>query len=255
MIAIVFYQRITGPTYPIKGETIVNNEKIKFELPRSNGEENNQIIKIKVVDTNINGIIAYKRFPSYDPWISYDMKRADSFLIAELPRQPKGGKISYKISLKSSNETLYQLTEEPVIIRFRGVVPNIILILHIGLIFISITLSIRTGFEAIFNGNNIKLLTLLTIIALLVGGLILGPIMQLYSFDKLWTGFPFGYDLTDNKTAVGMILWIIAYWRIRKEPNKKWWVIAASILLIIVFLIPHSILGTEIDWTKVDSPR
>jgi carbon starvation protein CstA len=99
------------------------------------------------------------------------------------------------------------------------------------------------------------LLTLLTIIALLVGGLILGPIMQLYSFDKLWTGFPFGYDLTDNKTAVGMILWIIAYWRIRKEPNKKWWVIAASILLIIVFLIPHSILGTEIDWTKVDSPR
>lgn len=254
MVAIVIYQRVTGPTYPIKGEVKTNTENIKFELPRSNGEEKNQVIKIKVIDTNFQGVIAYKRFPSNDPWIYVNMTRIDSFLTAELPLQPKGGKISYSIYLKYKNEQTYPLTNEPVIIRFRGSVPSLILILHIALIFVSITFSIRTGFEAIFNGKNIQILTLLTVITLLLGGMILGPIMQLYSFDKLWTGFPFGYDLTDNKTAVGMILWIIAFWRIRKNPNQKKWVIIASILLIIVFLIPHSVLGTEIDWTKVDHP-
>ena len=35
---------------------------------------------------------------------------------------------------------------------------------------------------------------------LLVGGFVLGPLMQWYGFGAWWTGVPFGWDLTDNKT-------------------------------------------------------
>jgi hypothetical protein len=87
-------------------------------------------------------------------------------------------------------------------------------------------------------------------LTLLIGGLILGPIVQKYAFDAYWTGWPFGHDLTDNKTAVSFILWVLAYFIIRRNPQKRGWVLAACILQLAVYLIPHSMFGSEIDFTQ-----
>ena len=40
------------------------------------------------------------------------------------------------------------------------------------------------------------------LLLLAVGGFILGPLVQNYAFGELWTGVPFGWDLTDNKTLI-----------------------------------------------------
>jgi hypothetical protein len=40
--------------------------------------------------------------------------------------------------------------------------------------------------------------------------MILGPVVQKFAFGEYWTGFPFGTDLTDNKTLIAFIGWIIA---------------------------------------------
>ncbi len=80
--------------------------------------------------------------------------------------------------------------------------------------------------------------------------MILGPIVQKYAFDAYWTGWPFGQDLTDNKTLAAFVLWVAAYFQVKFNPKKRGWVIAAAVLLLAVYLIPHSMFGSEIDFTQ-----
>ncbi|MGB4654493.1 MAG: hypothetical protein WBH98_03565, partial [Bacteroidales bacterium] len=60
-------------------------------------------------------------------------------------------------------------------------------------------------------------------------------------------------DLTDNKTLVLVIIWIITVFKLKKDRNNRFWPIFASILVILIYLIPHSVLGSEIDYTKTEN--
>jgi hypothetical protein len=93
-------------------------------------------------------------------------------------------------------------------------------------------------------------LTWITVIFLAIGGLVLGPIVQKYAFDAYWTGWPFGHDLTDNKSLVAFIFWVIALVVLFRTRENRTWPVVAAIVTFIVFLIPHSMLGSEIDYTK-----
>jgi hypothetical protein len=81
--------------------------------------------------------------------------------------------------------------------------------------------------------------------------MVFGPIMQEYAFGAFWTGWPFGHDLTDNKTLVALIFWIIAYFKLRKDSTNRTWPIIAAVVMLAVFFIPHSVLGSEIDYTQL----
>ena len=41
----------------------------------------------------------------------------------------------------------------------------------------------------------------------------------------------------------------------RKGKPARGWVLAAAILLLIVFLIPHSLLGSELDYSEAPGPQ
>ena len=88
---------------------------------------------------------------------------------------------------------------------------------------------------------------------LTIARMIMGPIVQKFAFGAYWTGFPFGMDLTDNKTLIVLIFWIIAFVMLRKRPTARVWTILASLMTLIIFMIPHSMHGSELDYTKVDS--
>ena len=74
----------------------------------------------------------------------------------------------------------------------------------------------------------------------------MGPLVQKYAFDELWTGVPFGWDLTDNKTLIAFIAWVIAYLFNRKQ-ESRYWVVAAMVVTLVVFSIPHSLFGSQLD--------
>jgi len=119
-------------------------------------------------------------------------------------------------------------------------------------IVIAFLFSTRAGFEALSNGPSLKTLSRIALGFLMVGGLILGPIVQKYAFNAFWTGWPLGEDLTDNKLAVGALLWLIAVIRSRNagpgNPAGKWWAVAAMIVIFVIFSIPHSIHGSTLDY-------
>jgi hypothetical protein len=89
---------------------------------------------------------------------------------------------------------------------------------------------------------------------LAVGGLFLGPLVRKEAFGAYWTGWPFGTDLTDNKTAVAVLAWAVAAFRARGGRDARGWVVGAAVVTLAVFLIPHSVMGSQIDWSKVPPP-
>jgi len=110
-------------------------------------------------------------------------------------------------------------------------------------------LSTRTGLEAFLHRENMKRLTIWTVVLLAAGGLIMGPVMQYLAFGEFWTGFPLGWDLTDNKTLVSVIAWGWALYAVLKGRPARTPVLAAAIITLVIYLIPHSLLGSELDYT------
>ncbi len=248
-LSLVVYQRMTGPTHPIKDKVIINGETFKYKLIRSYGGPDDAEIVINDPDNLIDGTITYKRYKSYDEWSTVPLRHQGGKLIASIPHQPPAGKVEYSITLTDGTNE-YQLSEKPVIIRFKGDVPAYILIPHILLMFMAMLFSTRTGIEALLKGPRTLKYSIWTALLLTGGGLILGPIVQKFAFGAYWTGWPFGHDLTDNKTALAFIFWIIAIYKLSRNRENRKWALIAAVVMTLVYLIPHSVLGSEIDHTK-----
>jgi hypothetical protein len=248
-ISIAYYQRKTGPTHAINDKTEFAGHTVKYKLIRSHGGDEDAKIILKNVDESIEGLIKYKRYGTDDEWVSFAMQRDGKNLTGFLPHQPPAGKLMYHLALTSGDESVL-LNDEPTVIRFKGAVPAWALIPHIIIIFTAMMMSTRTGLEALIRGKKTYPYAIITMVTLLAGGLILGPIVQKYAFGAFWTGWPFGQDLTDNKTLVAFIFWAVAVWRLSRNPGNRLWPVLAMIVLLMVYLIPHSMFGSELDYSS-----
>ncbi len=259
-ISTMIYQRATGPTYPQKVETELAGQTYKFKLLRSNEIGSPCHIDLPVQDKSVKANIYYRLYKSNHEWTVEDMTRESahkkaffgegeeiSVLRSTLPEQAAAGKIEYYIELYKDNEKVAIQKETPVVVRFKGYVPRYILVPHILFMIFSLFFGLRAGIEAIANRENTLRFAIITLIVLGIGGLILGPIVQLYAFGELWTGWPFGGDWTDNKTIVAWIFWLITLFVLRKKPHNKIWPILAVIVLFAMYMIPHSMGGSELN--------
>lgn len=252
-VAAGYYQRTTGPTYEIRGKVIIEGKTYKYSLIRTYDGSDNAPIELAISDPDVTGELKLKRFKSNDEWSTSPLERKGEKLVGYIPHQEMAGKVMYHVTLMKDGNA-YLLNEEPAVIRFKGFVPRGVLFAHIILIFMAMLFSTRTAFEVLFKLKNTYIYSWLTVIFLTVGGMILGPIMQKYAFDAYWTGWPFGHDLTDNKSLLAFIFWVVALvYQIWKR-EKKGWAVAAAVVLFVVYMIPHSILGSEIDYTK-EAPK
>ncbi|OPZ97674.1 MAG: hypothetical protein BWY70_01422 [Bacteroidetes bacterium ADurb.Bin408] len=251
-LSIAVYQRLTGPTKPVRGKIeLSDGSTINYKLLRSEVSGRDAEVRIYTGDSSIAGGVTFKRYKSNDSWIYQEMNFKDGYLTAVLPTQLPAGKVIYKVELRKGTWR-YPLTEEPVILRYKGDVPAGVLIPHILFMFAALLLSVRSGLQSVFVNNKLKLYASLTLISLVLGGLLFGPIVQKYAFGAYWTGFPFGHDLTDNKTAITVVFWLIAYLTaFLQKRSARWWVLAAVIVMLATYLIPHSVLGSELDYTKM----
>jgi hypothetical protein len=249
-IVIAAYQRITGPTYPVSGHLTIQGKEISYKFPRSHGGAGDQIIQINTGSNRITGQIVFRRLNSNDKWMPVKMKGENGILTAIIPHQPPAGKVQYYVVLNNKNE--FRIPQKGyTVIRFHGTIPLYILIPHVLFMFSAMLFSTRTGLEFFTEKPKYRNFTYVTLVLLFVGGLILGPIVQKFAFGAFWTGFPFGHDLTDNKTIIAFVGWLIALFMYKKSHKPGIWAIGASIFLLIVYLIPHSALGSELNYHKI----
>jgi hypothetical protein len=246
--ASYYYQKATGPTNPIGAKVTLNGKEYSFELPRTHGGEEDYRFSLPIDDEQVGGTLYYMRYPSEDEWTAVEFTGEDGALTAYLPHQPPAGKLQYKLSLSDKDQITTVAEKNPVIIRFRGDVPIYVILPHVVLIMAALLVSTLAGITALMNEKSYKIYTYIAFGLLAVGGMILGPIVQQYAFGALWTGVPFGWDLTDNKTLIAFLFYLVAVIGIRKKDRPYLTVIAALIMLAI-FTIPHSIFGSELDYS------
>jgi len=246
-LSAAIYQRLTGPTHPKRLELTTSSETYSLKFLRSHGGDEDCEMKFEIPDPNITGSVSYRQYPIKNEWITVTMQRDGKNLIARLPHQPPAGKLEYKVKFEEQGENLALSEPQSTVIRFKGGVPEIVLIPHVLLMFIAMLISNLAGILAIAGHSKMVFYTNLTFILVLIGGMIFGPIMQKYAFGEFWTGFPFGMDLTDNKTLIAFVFWIIAVIANLKK-RRAAWIIIASIVMLAIYLIPHSMFGSELDY-------
>ena len=242
-LALSIYQRMTGPTYPKKVNVELRGESSQIKLPRS-GVQRDEIVTLKGVPSSVEAKMHYRRYPTTNDYTTVDFQWQDGTWQAALPVQPVAGKLQYYLTVDGKD----YLKDEPVVIRFRNDVPAYILIPHILLMFGAMLFAVYT-FLLVVTRKPYKKWLWITVGTLFVGGFVLGPLVQHAAFGPWWTGFPYGTDLTDNKTLISFLFFLAALATIKWKYNK-WLVVLAVLVMIAVFTIPHSAFGSEYDYEK-----
>ncbi|MCX6358928.1 MAG: hypothetical protein NT029_03905 [Armatimonadetes bacterium] len=255
------YQDKTGPTYPLEVTVttaagpahglFLRSETIGTPL---------QVMLVDPVPSGVSARVRYRRLKSNDGWTTVDMRRGEFTMTrrgrkrvirglgVELPSlRERAGKYEYFVDVTGGGATVSATGSKPIYARYKAPVPGPVLGLHILAIFASLLVAVRTALAAL-GGGSLKALLRWTLALLLVGGFVLGPIVQWYAFGVLWSGFPYGYDWTDNKVVVELAFWLVAIWRNRGERRDRWSVVVAGVATLAIFLVPHSIFGSEYNY-------
>ena len=263
-LSAAYYQRKTGPTYPKQLDIVTNGIEYNLKLTRSIELSDRHFVKLAIKDSTVKASLFYKRYQVDEPYqavdFNYEQHPVNSFIMnrifnineekgffADIPAQPPAGKIEYYFEITDGNGKNTYFQNEPIVIRFKGAVPPRILTPHIIIMFIAMLLSTLAGLMAVGKHKSYRKWGIWTFIMLIIGGMILGPMVQYHAFGEAWTGIPLGWDLTDNKTLIAVIFWAVAVFgnRKRKRPGLT---ILASFILLLVFTIPHSMYGSELDY-------
>jgi hypothetical protein len=180
-----------------------------------------------------------------------------------LPDLGKGARVRYWIEAKNGEGTKLRLPDDPdrfVTLRFKGTASKGVLVAHVAFMFGAFFFMVLSLFGAIriLRGREGKKGTVnaarWVLILSFIGSCPLGFILNHQMFGVLWEGYPFGYDVTDNKTQVVFILWLVSLllaWGSftgRGEEKDRigarafaWAVIASFLVSLALFILPHSI--------------
>ncbi|MGD2152309.1 MAG: hypothetical protein PVG79_03520 [Gemmatimonadales bacterium] len=259
MLTSAVYQRRTGPSHPVRGRIEVADQSYSYSLKRNDYSTRDARVAIPRPGPGVGGALHWKRYPTSDEFRTVPLRPEDGELVGELPAQPAAGKLEYYITLDTPDGELRvpRSSEEKVIIRFKDPVPIYVLLPHVVFMFFSVLIGMRTGLAALFAPRGMRRLAWITLGGMTAGGMVLGPIVQKLAFGAFWTGFPFGYDLTDNKVLVMWLVWIVACLVIgfrprRNERAARLVVVAAALVMMVVYLIPHSAQGSELDYEALE---
>ncbi|MCX6547881.1 MAG: hypothetical protein NTW40_07550 [Acidobacteria bacterium] len=258
MAASLTYQRKTGPTYPLRGAAVIAGKDVAYSLVRS--QETIREARVALPDAGVPGTLVWRHYPTQEDWIRQPMvketKNDKAELAGYLPIQPPAGKVEYSVEVGTGAELVRIPKVDPIVLRFKGPVPLSVLLPHVFMMFMAVMLGLRTALGCLFGKTVPRRHLWVTLAFMTVGGLILGPMVQKYAFGAYWTGWPFGYDLTDNKTLLMWLAWVVAALAAgpREHPREGWsrvGVALATVAMIVVYVIPHSLRGSQLDYSKV----
>jgi hypothetical protein len=136
-------------------------------------------------------------------------------------------------------------------IRYEGKASFALLLLHIVLMIMAVFLLIHAFYYAmnyLFTGERENAITRsvnIGTITFFITGFPIGCIIEKQVLGNYWEGVPFGWDITDSKTLIILVMWVIL---IRLQNKNKIsmrcyskWVIINTIITLILFMLPHSI--------------
>ncbi len=262
MLGAASYQRATGPTYPLRGEVAIGAATVDYALVRSWTNTTDALVQVPDPGQDAAGYLVWRRYPTADPFERVALTAGDDGeLVASLPRQPAAGKVEYYLELSTAagEARVPAVADDDPVLRFKAPVPAAALVPHVVLMFLAMLVGVRAGLGAAAGRPESRRWAWAALGLMTVGGMILGPIVQKYAFGAYWTGWPLGYDLTDNKTLVMWLAWLGACGVLgvraaegRRREAGRAAVVLATVVMLVVYLIPHSMRGSELDYEQLE---
>jgi hypothetical protein len=180
-----------------------------------------------------------------------------------LPDLGKGARIKYWITVTNVEGTRIRIPKDPSkfgILAFKGKASKPVLVAHIVFMFGAFFFMVMSLFGAagILRAHEGKIATVRSarwvLICSFVGFVPLGMLLNHETIGTLWEGFPFGRDITDNKTQVIFVLWLVSLLLVRgsfigggEEKDRlgpapfAWAIIVSFLVSLALFIVPHSI--------------
>jgi hypothetical protein len=187
-------------------------------------------------------------------FIPYHKKGTQAWYYIEAQKQIGDTKLA--VSLPDKNSPNFK----PILLKFEGDVTPYIIVSHVFCNFAAIFFSVLAIFSAVDlkrGKSTLKksvLFSLLTFIFLFSGFFILGCALNYFAFGVMWEAFPFGTDVTDNKSQIVLLFWLVTLFLVKgtilgKNPSKNLvsektystMVIISFVVTVAMYLIPHSI--------------
>ena len=269
MLGAGVYQRLTGPTHPLRGSFDAAGETVTYRIARAAWTDERARIAVPDAPGVEGGVVVWRRYPTDDSWAEVPLAKAGDEWEARLPTQPAAGKLEYFVRLRveGGEVRIPERERGQAVLRYRDPVPLGVLIPHIAFMFFGVLIAWRAGLGALFHPRGLRRLAWWAFGLFTIGGMMLGPLVQKYAFDDWWTGVPFGWDLTDNKTLVLWLAWLIAALALERihrrgaaplsEPGLsrrggRALVLVAAAVTVFVYVIPHSVQGSELDYDAVE---
>lgn len=181
---------------------------------------------------------------------------------ADLPNFNKGERLKYSFLLYRNEERMLRVPggEAHYLLKYKGNVSSAVLILHIVFMFFAFFFIIETFLGALgilFSGEGIEYairMMRIGLSCLFVGGGPLGFVLNYQRFGPVWEGFPFGWDITDNKTQIIFISWLVTTFLVKGSffgrgerrdliDGKRYAfaVVISFIITVGLYLVPHSL--------------
>ena len=260
VLALFLLSRITGPNFKYRVETSGQGFTLSHKAPRTSEGTGPARLDLEVAgDASSITALDLVGHPARDP------SKKEAFPPAsitgqaggphvyhfEVPFHPWTTKYLYVFQARLQNGQTVQLDRkgQPMMVRFRGEVPPFTLGLHILGMFGGFLLMVLGAFAAsdfLRGRGDAKPVIRLGgwgWLVFAIGGLPLGFLMNWYAFRVIWEAWPFGADVTDNKTQVALAIYglgLLAFlWK--KNRAAAWLVLAGTAVAFAVFIIPHSI--------------
>jgi len=185
----------------------------------------------------------------------------DMTLVGNLPAGEIGERLVYRIELTKDGDlkaSMAPAKERGYLLKYKGPVSAFVLIPHIVLMFAGVFCSFMAlfyGFDLMLGKKKVKqaaIAVLLSFFCGFIGGVLIGIEVTHEVFGGSgWGGWPVGNDVTDTKTEIFLLFWLVTMifgWaglsgRKLKISNKTFGVmiIISFIITLAAFLIPHSI--------------
>jgi hypothetical protein len=238
----------------------LGDREFSARLVRSSYTDTNAVVELPSLPNGWTATLHWRRYPTKGEYTVVPMLKAKGVVGGLLPIQPAAGKMEYYLRFAGPEGAEVRVPSTPAddpVIRYKDPVPAIFLVLHVAAMFLAMMIAVRAALAAVFRLREVRTLAWVALGGLVVGGLVLGPIVQKYAFGAFWTGWPNGYDLTDNKSLVMCVAWgiacvVLGYRSIRRPRAGRLALILAGLIVLVVYVIPHSLRGSELDYGKLD---
>lgn len=179
------------------------------------------------------------------------------------PEFEKGTTIKYWITASNVAGTKVRVPANPgkfCVLKYKGKASKLVIGAHVAFMFGAFFFMVMSFLAAIEilrgreDKRNAVRAARWVLATSFIGGWPLGFLLNHQTFGTLWEGFPFGYDITDNKTQVIFVLWLVSLLFVRgsfigkgEEKDRlgrkafALSIVACFVVSLALFILPHSI--------------